>query len=626
MYQQQEEKAKPCRASSCIELIHENTSFNPTFIHQCFDGERIPGYEPFPSSTVVNNSRSSDDKDKDQQEVYYLKIIIYLSSSCTECCIVLITSQKKATSSPILDQENGGSTHVTKSMSSNSSKRAHNEINTPVIPSQQSSSIQESTSKRVRFAVNNDEDTANGNKEASTNIPTTTARMELKDIVHCLSKALPPITHYTRYETDAQTVESIILPPLNTTIHNEDVTTLPANTTMTKLPYHSTNQKSYEYQPELDRPVGTIIKTHKIEAQQENKFGTEFVLTLGHGQNKNVVNYHHRIQNLALLFIETADGISLDDISNGGSWMVLYLFQKSASSKPTTTTSCNLNDNDVKNKNPTSTTTYTYSLVGYMTLFLFHAPFRKPKPGRICRICQALILPSFQRRGLGKLILETVYELTRGNDSLFSTATSTNNQDDNKNGTDISEYKDILADIVEVNVEDPAPSFVILREKVDYEALFPPKTNGPNDKRPKITQGSKNLIPDHYFEPQSYKTLSEKDTIATATSVKITTRQVQKCYEIYKFQQMHDVLVSIKEKNGHSTISGGLNNATTATTSSTTEIADIEKKFRLMVKRRLNQQHKEEIGACPTKESKKVKLADLYEETEHRYKIILKLL
>ena len=109
---------------------------------------------------------------------------------------------------------------------------------------------------------------------------------------------------------------------------------------MIKLPCHS-NKAAYH--PELDRPVETVIKTHAFGNQQDD----EFVLCIGHGQDENVVNYNNQIQNIALWLIETADGVSLDDTSSGGSWTVLYLYRKSFGS---TKISYKKNDNDTRKK------------------------------------------------------------------------------------------------------------------------------------------------------------------------------------------------------------------------------------------------------------------------------------
>jgi histone acetyltransferase 1 len=69
-----------------------------------------------------------------------------------------------------------------------------------------------------------------------------------------------------------------------------------------------------------------------------------------------------------------------------------------------------------------------------MTVFHFLSPFKKPKPGTIARVCQVLILPPYQRVGHGKVLLQQLYDIAH----------------------------DTSNDIVEINVEDPAPVLVFV--------------------------------------------------------------------------------------------------------------------------------------------------------------------
>merc|ERR1712194_651158 len=94
-----------------------------------------------------------------------------------------------------------------------------------------------------------------------------------------------------------------------------------------------------------------------------------------------------------------------------------------------------------------------YSLAGYITLLHVHSPFRKP-PGIIVRICQALILPPYHRAGHGSAMLHSLYACAESkNDATFT-----------------SSFSGI--DILEINVEDPAPAFVALRDFTDYQRFL----------------------------------------------------------------------------------------------------------------------------------------------------------
>ena len=76
---------------------------------------------------------------------------------------------------------------------------------------------------------------------------------------------------------------------------------------------------------------------------------------------------------------------------------------------------------------------------GYMTLFSFLNPIAGCKE----RVCQAMVLPPFQGRGLGRRMLLFVYRLCGAN-----------------------------PEVAEVTVEDPCPSFQLLRDRVDLEWLW----------------------------------------------------------------------------------------------------------------------------------------------------------
>lgn len=113
-------------------------------------------------------------------------------------------------------------------------------------------------------------------------------------------------------------------------------------------------------------------------------------------------------EKLAIWFIETADSIDFKD----DRWEALFLFRKHGDKR---------------------------EIVGYFTLFSFLNPFAGSK----LRICQALIFPPFQNIGLGHRLMQTTYKLAYERN-----------------------------EVVEITVEDPAPSFIILRDKTDVKWLF----------------------------------------------------------------------------------------------------------------------------------------------------------
>jgi histone acetyltransferase 1 len=238
---------------------------------------------------------------------------------------------------------------------------------------------------------------------------------------------------------------------------------------------------------------------------------------------------------------------------------------------------------------PQSKSVFQYSLVGYMTLFSFSSPFKKPKGGMIQRVCQVVILPPYQRAGHGKKMLQVVYQRAKLSNSCED-------------------------EIVEINVEDPAPAFVALRDSVDYLLFREECMRAFQD--PSIPP----IVPLKYLTLDYMEPLTTADATHAATRAKITPRQVQIAYEIFKLDMV------MKRKMIQSIT---VSNEDTICFVSKDEIKvgdeddDMEKKWGLMVKRRLNVSHKEVIGAYLSKEEKKAKLTHLFEETVKHYRAIL---
>jgi histone acetyltransferase 1 len=269
----------------------------------------------------------------------------------------------------------------------------------------------------------------------------------------------------------------------------------------------------------LDSPIGTVLREYQRKTM-------DFVISLADGPD--AAEYHEQVQKLAVWFIETADGVDVES-NDGGYWKVLYLFVKHAP--------------------------HQYSLAGYLTLFHFFSPFKKPKAGIVARVCQALILPPYQRMGHGRLLLKTVHELA--NDPSNS--------------------------IVEINVEDPAPAFVALRNSVDYELFRDSFQSSP-------WLDSMYMIKDT-SHPDFFQGVSDKDALVAGAVACITPRQVQIVHEIYKLSFFRE---------------------------------EVPTSFRLMVKKRLARVHREDLSACRTKEEKQAMLAKIFHDTLEQYKAVLK--
>lgn len=281
-----------------------------------------------------------------------------------------------------------------------------------------------------------------------------------------------------------------------------------------------------------NHPIGTVLMEYSSMCTETDN-PQHFVIAIADGATAS--KYHAEVQHLAIWFIENADNVNLAD-DQSGFWKVLYLYRKHDSNQ--------------------------FSLAGFLTLFHFNAPFHKPTPGILARICQALVLPPYQGQGHGKKLFNCVYDIVH------------------------SKHEGIYEpgqEIVQVNVEDPAPGFIVLRNKVDFQFLM--------DHKDWWTSTGMNLpeSDSSYFSP-----LSEKEALHISTMAKITPRQVQIVNE----------LVKLKSLKGNPD-------------------PDRETQFRLMVKRRLNKEHREAMGSYPTKEEKKAFLGRLFEEECQNYSLVV---
>ena len=319
--------------------------------------------------------------------------------------------------------------------------------------------------------------------------------------------------------------------------------------------------KSDVAQGYLTTPIGTKLR----EYQQGDDV---FILCLA-TPDEVVKSYHNQIQKLALWFIETADGVDLGN-TDGGSWKVLYL----------------LRQHKLDNKEDAR-----YSLAGYTTLYSFYSPFRKPQPGHVMRICQVIILPPYQRKGHGRKLLEAVYDFAHEK---------------------LCAREEGQESIREINVEDPAPGFTALRNSLDYQFLFRARwhqCDGSIETNSLFANEKENsfAVPDRYLSEECFENIQERDVQEISIKSKLTRRQVQIAYEIFKLQQRNARLMKVNNL--------GEGNQE--------KIDAIQKQYRLMVKRRLNQTHKEDLGACKNKQEKKEKLEELFQEALEQYQRIV---
>ncbi|CAM9210043.1 unnamed protein product [Hapterophycus canaliculatus] len=123
-----------------------------------------------------------------------------------------------------------------------------------------------------------------------------------------------------------------------------------------------------QYHPRQDfKPPGARIHEYKREKKT-------FSVYRATGDDPGACEYHERAQCLAPWFIEAADAIDLTD----DRWEVFYLFEEETP------------------RQVLGEKWRPAALVGYFTVF----GFRNPVKGISLRVCQALVLPQFQRQGM----------------------------------------------------------------------------------------------------------------------------------------------------------------------------------------------------------------------------------
>jgi histone acetyltransferase 1 len=407
-----------------------------------------------------------------------------------------------------------------------------------------------------------------GRNDDSTATTIDELRMSLDNITERIQKYLPPITDIRIH--DIRIRDNFMLG------HSTPNFTPPI---------------SHPHRDDLSQPIGTVIKEYE-------RHNTKFCISICDGMDCE--QYHHAIQKLAVYFIENADDVNI----NHSSWKVLYIFQQ----------------NDDHCHAPNS---YTYSLVGYTTLYYFANPFRKPTPGTIVRICQALILPPYQRRGHGKIMLHTVY------DHLFTPPPQ--QQLDELPPAHPAEVDD--TNIVELNVEDPAPAFAYLRLMVDYERY----KNSPVDWFGSLGKKKYDVRHPLFFTP-----LSDGDARAVTIVAQTTSRQIQMVYEMDRLQQLlyyqqhgeQQQQVDEKEENDDSDDDHhAFNLPRVGKSIHGTVKCILFQRFSSMVEQRLKRQHREElVSACyrddgdngdGSKERMEQELERMYDHVDQQYRRIV---
>ena len=577
-------------ASLCITLNHLGQSFRPDYTHQLIEGEYFRGHRPCESvlQAAISkfNSIKSDDKDNNTNDA----------------------SRGSDNGSDGKDNGNLGEVTTISSVSKSLLHKSHEyhdsatselDIQVSISPSCQNCSVNiirhhstnddddddegQRTAKRPKVDKNNSKSqqqvslSLSSDKTASAD-PNTTSSLLVNDaeILLALSKALPPIisqnsnSNNNNNNNNNENISSNndlgssnegLLTTRNGKISEEDFLSEPIGEILDEYSFLTTTTTTTTN----DKPPTIPNSTHN------------FVLTIADGKSQRVSEYHSSIERLALFYIENADTVNVAN-TNGGYWKILYIWKKDDNDdndgNDKDSNNNNIMNDDDKNKNKNKNKKNKYSLVGYFTLFHFIALFHKPEPGLIIRICQALVLPPFQGQGHGKRLLEAVNNLAH-------------QHQEEKDDDNVIHHK-----IVQINVEDPAPAFVALRNKVDWKLIFEHYEEWNWPSKGTISSSSNDDELSLFFTA-----LTEREASEMSTKAKITPKQIHIMNDLLKLQALR----SFCDNNDKA-----------------------ERCFRLMIKRRLNREYCNELTGLPTKEDQKLMLGKLFDEELKQYERILR--
>lgn len=199
------------------------------------------------------------------------------------------------------------------------------------------------------------------------------------------------------------------------------------------------------------KPPGELLHTCTISKGSSERQFEMYSCTI---EEPGFRSYHERLQTFLLWYVDAASFIDVDD----DRWRFYLLFEKYPCEG-----------------------SFRYAICGYATIYLYFAYPNKTRP----RISQFLVLPPFQRMGLGAELLNVVYR------SFL--------QDSN---------------ILDITVEDPSEEFVRLRDFVDVKNCM------------KLEAFSKEKLRDGF---------SNEMVEEAQNQLKINKKQARRIYEILRF-------------------------------------------------------------------------------------------
>lgn len=167
------------------------------------------------------------------------------------------------------------------------------------------------------------------------------------------------------------------------------------------------------------KPMGDKLTQHELKG--ENGVNRVYEVYRADAATPGFPKYHESMQTFLLWFIDGASYVDFDD----DRWEFFVVFEKTGSIT---------SNGDGPHLNGSGSGGSKYHFVGYTSVYRYYAYPEKTRP----RISQVLILPPFQRQGLGSVMLNSIYDW----------------------------YKRRL-EVLDITVEDPSDNFVFLRDYVD---------------------------------------------------------------------------------------------------------------------------------------------------------------
>ncbi|KAL3792053.1 hypothetical protein HJC23_011218 [Cyclotella cryptica] len=348
----------------------------------------------------------------------------------------------------------------------------------------------------------------------------------------------------------------------------------------------------------LEEPVGTVIREYtrnkcsmslrcsggivtpsrEINASRN----TRFVLSLADmTTDASARQYHDEVEKLAPWWIETADSVHMCDTKgiskNGGYWRVLYLFEKHETPPPKRGRGRPPKSRRSRSNSPS----FRYSLAGYMT-FLYH--------DKKLVVCQVLLLPPYQRCGHGTELMKAAHTVARHGISGLQ-----------------------IEPVYQIDVVMPAPAFVALRDRVDYDLFSQLVTK---------CQTPLSLIPREYAQPIDLYSPSTPcltplpDLIISEVSSKlrIIPRQVEVAYEIWLLSKIDSYIKDEVATCTHTATLGKL-------------VSSLETCYKIIVKRSLlramgGERHNEDFHSLTVDEQKENLEASFLRTFSHYRSII----